>query len=80
MEKFEISLTQDNNNHHFEVLDYMHHNGNEGHCKYEVFDQGQFIGSFEPGTHHHLQICKNPGLVNESLLHLIAQELERYHI
>ena len=80
MEKFEISVTQDNKNHHFEVFDYMHHNGEEGRCKYEVFEHGQFIGGFEPGEHRHLHICKDPGLVHESLLNLIAKQLERYHI
>jgi hypothetical protein len=80
MEKFEISVTEDSQNRHLEVLDYMHHNGQEGHCKYEVFEAGQFIGSFEPGMHHHLNICKDPGVVSEGLLHLIAEQLERYHI
>jgi len=80
MEKFEISVTEESQNHHFEVLDYMHHGGEEGHCKYEVFAQGKFIGSFEPEGRHHLRICKDAGVVNESLLDLIAEQLERYHI
>lgn len=78
MEKFEISVTINNKNQHFEVRDYMHHK--EDQCKYEVYNDGQFIGSFEPDAHKILHICKNPNVVNESLLHLIADELERYHI
>jgi hypothetical protein len=78
MEKFEISVTINNENQHFEVRDYMHHEGEQ--CKYEIFKNGQFIGSLEPGDHKILHICKNPGVVEESTLHLIAEELEGYNI
>ena len=78
MEKFVISVSWNNENNHFEVLDYMHHEGEK--CKYEVFQQGKFIGSFEPDGHHGLDICKNPGIVDASLLHEIAEALESYHI
>jgi hypothetical protein len=78
MEKFEISVTVANENQHFEVLDYMHHDGNQ--CKYEIFKDGSFIGSLEPDAHHVLHICKNPGMVSEDVLHRIAEQLESYHI
>jgi hypothetical protein len=78
MEKFEISVSIKNENQHFEVRDYMHHEGDQ--CKYEVFKEGDFIGSFEPDNHKILHICKNPGLVDENVLHLIADELEGYNI
>ncbi len=78
MEKFEISVSYDNGHHHFEIRDYMHHEGEQ--CKYEVFKDGGFVASFEPREHKILHICKNAGVVEEDLLHLIAEELERYHI
>ena len=78
MEKFEISVTSNNQNHHFEVLDYMHHDGEQ--CKYEIFKSGVFVGSLEPGTHKHLNICKNPGIISEYLLHLVADQLESYNL
>jgi hypothetical protein len=78
MEKFEISIAIDNANQHFEVRDYMHHEGEQ--CKYEIFKDGQFIGSLEPDNHKILHICKNPGIVPEDTLHLVADELEKYHI
>ncbi|WP_299589457.1 hypothetical protein [Mucilaginibacter sp.] len=77
MEKFEISVTNDNQSYHFEVRDYMHHEGDQ--CKFEVFEDGKFIASFEPDGYKGLHICKNPGIVGEELLHLVAEELESYN-
>lgn len=74
MEKFEISVSQNGEHYHFEIRDYMHHK--EDQCKYEVYREGQFIASFEPGSHRILNICKNPGIVPEDILHLIADRLE----
>lgn len=78
MEKFEISVAVDNENQHFEIRDYMHHE--EDKCKYEVFKDGQFIGSLEPDNHKVLHICQNPGVVTENVLYLICDQLERDHI
>ncbi|WP_214071743.1 hypothetical protein [Mucilaginibacter sp. dw_454] len=78
MEKFEISVVVDHENQHFEVRDYMHHEDDK--CKYEVFKDGQFIGSFEPDHHKILHVCQNPGVVSENVLNLIAEQLEGYHI
>ena len=73
MEKFEISVTKGKENHHFEVRDYMHHDGEL--CKYEVFENSQFIGSFEPNGHRGLHVCVDGGVVEEELLYLIAEQL-----
>ncbi|MDB5115876.1 MAG: hypothetical protein JWQ79_1368 [Mucilaginibacter sp.] len=78
MEKFEISVTGNGENQHFEVRDYMHHEGDK--CKYEIYKDGQFVGSFEPDGHKILHICKDPGVVPQSMLHLIAEQLETYNI
>ncbi|HEY0245594.1 MAG TPA: hypothetical protein VGC01_08535 [Mucilaginibacter sp.] len=78
MEKFEISVTSNNENHHFEVYDYMHHD--EEKCKYEVYKNGEFVVSFEPGPHKILHICKNPGVIEEEMLYLIADQLETYNL
>jgi hypothetical protein len=78
MEKFEISVKTSKGVRHFEVKDYMHHEGEQ--CKYEVFEEDQFIGSFEPDPHKHLHVCKNPGVITEDVLHSIASALERYSI
>jgi hypothetical protein len=74
MEKFEISVSYKNENHHFEVKDYMHHDGEQ--CKFEVFRAGQFIVSYEPGAHKHLHICKDSGVLPEPVLNIIADRIE----
>lgn len=78
MEKFEISVKTPDGFRHFEIKDYMHHDGES--CKYEVFENGQFIGSFEPDGRHHLHICKDSGILKPEVLHNIATQLERYNI
>jgi hypothetical protein len=77
MEKFELSVNWKKENYHFEVRDYMHHDGEQ--CKYEIFQNGQFIGGLEP-HHKILQVCKNPGVVKDELLHVIAEQLEGYNL
>jgi hypothetical protein len=78
MELFEISVGNNNGNHHFEIRDYMHHDGVQ--CKYEVYEKGVFIASFEPGPRKHLQLCKNAGIEKEELLNQIADQLETYNL
>jgi hypothetical protein len=56
----------------------MHHEGDK--CKYEVYKDGQFIASFEPKEHKILHICKNTGIVEDDILHRIAEQLESYNI
>lgn len=78
MENFQISVTVGNENQHFEIRDYMHHD--KAHCKYEAYRDGVFIGGIEPDHHKILHICQNPGVVSEEVLNLICDQLERYHI
>jgi len=74
MEIFEISVSYKNQNHHFEVKDYMHHEGDQ--CKFEVFKKNRFVAAFEPGSHKHLHLCKDAGILSEEILNLIADRLE----
>jgi len=78
MELFEISVSYKNENHHFEVRDYMHHDGEQ--CKFELYKEGKFIASFEPGPHKHLHICKNAKVEEEELLDLVAEQIESYNL
>ena len=73
MERFEISVTKNNELLHFEIANYMHHNDR---CKFEVFKEGKFIAAFEPDHYGYLHVCKNPGELDEDTLHLIADRLE----
>lgn len=61
----------------FDVADYLHHT--DDHCKFEVYQDGEFIASFEPDSHKYLHVCKNTGIVEEDILHLIADKLETIH-
>ncbi len=78
MEKFEISVKIGPDKRHFEIKDYMHHDCEM--CKYEVYEDGQFIGSFEPDQQKHLHVCKDAGVLKQEILNKIATELERYHV
>ncbi len=60
---------------YFEVADFMHHEN--GHCKFEAFNNGQLVVGFEPDSYNCLQICKNPGLLNEDVLYLLADKIEQ---
>lgn len=74
MDKFEITVIKDKEVLRFDVADYLHNE--EGHCKFEVFKEGEFVASFQPDTHHFLHICKNADVYDEETLHLIADQLE----
>ncbi|PJJ79108.1 hypothetical protein [Mucilaginibacter auburnensis] len=78
MEKFEISVKTASGIRHFKIKDYMHHDCEM--CKYEVYENDQFIGSFEPDHHRNLHVCKDGGVLKQDVLDKIAIELERYHI
>jgi len=78
METFEISVNVNGQNNHYQIRDYMHHEGEQ--CKYEIYKQGVFIVSFQPGPHKHLHICKNAGVEEEEVLNKIADQLEGYNI
>ena len=78
MEKIEITVTNNNEDYRFEVRDYLHHTAD--HCKFELFDDEKFVASFEPDEHHGLYICKNSGVVNDEILHLVAEKLESLNL
>jgi len=78
MERFDISLEKDKEVLHFEVREYLHHNGEQ--CKFEIYKEDTFVASFEPDNHNYLHVCKNAGVMEEEVLHLIADKLESYHI
>ncbi|MES2827952.1 MAG: hypothetical protein V4687_07350 [Bacteroidota bacterium] len=77
MENYPISISIDKTLHHFEIGEYMHHNGES--CKVKVFQDGKFVASFEPDGHDFLHICQNPGNLDEQLLHLLADQIEAHH-
>jgi hypothetical protein len=78
MEKFKIDILKDNKTFHFEVADYLHHDGEQ--CKFEVFLDGNLVASFEPDAHEYLRVCKNPGNLDEEILHIVAHRIEASHL
>ena len=77
MDQFIVPIQKDNAVLKFEVRDYPH--DEEHTCKFEVYLQNEFIASFEPDPRGHLHICKNPGNIEKETLHLISDEIEKYH-
>jgi hypothetical protein len=77
MENYTITVTTDNEVHQFEVGEYAHHE--EDKCKYRVYESGTYVASFTPDSHDFLQICQNPGNVDEEILHLLADQIEAHH-
>lgn len=77
MENYPISISVDKEIHHFEIGEYLHHNGES--CKVKVFQEGKLVASFEPDDHNYLHICQNPGKLDEELLHLLADQIEAHH-
>jgi hypothetical protein len=76
MNRHHITITKDEQVFNFEVADLPYHD--EGHCKFEVFKDDSLIAGFEPDAQQILHICKNTGKVDEEVLHLLADEIERY--
>ncbi|MEJ7559780.1 MAG: hypothetical protein WKF66_15830 [Pedobacter sp.] len=77
MDNYPITLTLDEQIHSFEIGEYLHNDGQS--CKVKVFQEGKFVASFQPDDHSYLHICQNPGNLEESLLHLLADEIEAHH-
>lgn len=77
MENYPITISKDKEVHHFEVGEYAHNH--EERCKYKVFENGVYVASFEPDSHDFLHICQNPGEVDEAILHLLADQIEKHH-
>ena len=78
MEQFNINVIKDKSTYEFKVVDYVHHDGEQ--CKFEVFHEGRMVVSFEPDAHEYLRICKNPGILDKDIIHLIADKIESYHL
>ncbi|AMR33632.1 hypothetical protein A0256_20465 [Mucilaginibacter sp. PAMC 26640] len=74
MERFDIKIKQGKKEYDFEIREYMHHNGDK--CKLEVYDQDELVASFNPDPHENFTVCKNPGNLDNTLLHLIADKLD----
>mgnify|MGYP001067112943 CR=1 FL=1 len=77
MENYQISISLDEEIHHFEVGEYLHQNGES--CKVKVFQHGKLVASFEPDPYNYLHLCQNPAKLPEKLLHLLADEIEAHH-
>jgi hypothetical protein len=76
MDRFPINIETDSEVYRFEVVDYIHHSGNR--CKFEVYQDGRVVASFEPDPQDHLYVCQNPGKIDNEILHLLADEIESY--
>ncbi len=56
MDNYKLSISLDKQIYHFEVGEYLHHNGG---CKVKVYQDGKFMVSFEPDQYDYLQVCQN---------------------
>lgn len=77
VENYPIVLNVDKQMHHFEIGEYLNEDGQS--CKVKVFQEGKLVASFQPDDHNYLHICKNPGNIDELLLHLLADQIEAHH-
>jgi hypothetical protein len=77
MENYPITVSVDKEVHHFEVGEYPHHE--DDRCKFRVFENGVYVASFEPDAHEFLQICQNPGNIQNEVLNLLADKIEAHH-
>jgi hypothetical protein len=77
MENYPITISKDKAIHYFEVGEYVHHE--EDKCKYRVFENSNYVASLTPDDHDFLNICQNPGGVDEEILHLLADQIEMHH-
>ncbi|WGQ10689.1 hypothetical protein QG516_03345 [Pedobacter gandavensis] len=77
MENYPISICLDKQVQHFEVGEYLHHNGET--CKVRVFQEGKLVVSFQPDDDNQLHVCQNPGELQEELLHVLMDQIEAHH-
>ena len=77
MENYPITVSIDREVHHFEVGEYLHHDGEN--CKFRVFENGAFVASFYPDEQMFLHVCQNPGALEEQVLHQLADQIEGHH-
>lgn len=73
MENYAIKVNYGDEIHHFEVGEYLHHNGR---CKYRIYENGTYVASFEPNAQNYLHICQNVTGLDEDLLYRLAEHLE----
>ena len=78
MDRIRIEVRKNDELINFEIIDYVHHD--HDHCKFEVFKGEELVASFEPDQSGHLHICKNPGNIDNDILHEIAEKLESYNL
>ncbi|RCH56347.1 hypothetical protein DJ568_00355 [Mucilaginibacter hurinus] len=77
MDSFTLAVRTNEEEHIFEVADYLHHDGER--CKFKIYQAGELVASFEPDANGHLHVCKNPGGINNQVLHLLADKIEAHH-
>lgn len=78
MEKFPIEIKKGSKTYQFEIIDYVHHEGER--CRIEVYQESKLVAALDPDPHEYLHVCKNPGNVEEPVLHLLIEKLESYHL
>jgi hypothetical protein len=78
MEKFDITIKKGKQELVFGVKDYPHHEDEK--CKFEIFKDDKLVLSLDPDPHETLTVCKNPGNLDNELVHLIADKLEAYQM
>jgi len=77
MENYLVTITLKKQTHQFEVGEYLHHD--DERCKFKVFENGKMVASFEPDAHQYLQVCQNPGNLDDKVLDLLADKIEAHH-
>lgn len=78
MDNFTIEIPENSGLTRYKVVDYPF-NDEDNHCKFEVFRNEALVASFEPDRRGFLQVCKNPGNLDENILDLLAEKIESYH-
>lgn len=78
MERAAVSVVKNKKVYAFEVAEYPHHQHER--CKINVYQNGELVAGFEPDSHEYLHLCSNPGNIDEEVLHLLADQLESYHL
>ncbi|TCD08392.1 hypothetical protein EZ449_12790 [Pedobacter frigidisoli] len=77
MENYTISLRIEESERHFEIGEYMHHDGER--CRFKVFENKSLVASFDPDKHQILQVCTNPAKLDMEILDLLAEAIEEHH-
>ena len=77
MEKFFITIGHDGNGQQYEVRDYPHHENDT--CKFEILLDGSVVLNLEPDGKF-LRTCKNPGGLDEEVIHQIIERVEAYEL